>query len=48
MQLNGQAVNGVVSLADAQEQRIIRQEADLLHPFAKPVEIAQGRLKRSV
>jgi hypothetical protein len=38
----------VVSLEDALNQGIARQEPDLLHPFAEPVEVAHRWLKGPV
>jgi hypothetical protein len=42
MQLDEQAVEGIIRLADTLEQGITRKKPDLLHSLAQPVKVAES------
>jgi len=44
MQLDEQAVEGIIRLAGTLEQGIARKKPDLLHSFAQPVKVAESWL----
>jgi transcriptional regulator with XRE-family HTH domain len=48
MQRDEESMQRVVSLANALEQRVRGDKADLEHPLTKPIEVADGRLQRPV